>query len=423
MGNPSIDKETYRRRRALLVEQIGEGVAIVPGARLARRAGDVDYVFRQHSDLLYLTGFDQPQALAVLTREKFVLFVQPRDPAAETWTGRRPGIDGARSEFGADESHPIGELASQLPDLLENAPRVYYELGRDRRTDDLLLDAIDAVRARARTGVTAPTEIRDLRVVLHEMRLRKAPEEVEVMRAAADISREAHRDAARMCTEGTREYEIEAMLSWVFRRRGGSGPAYPSVVGSGDNATILHYIENTGTLREELCELTRIPHRSLERLEEGVFDQVDDGFVRGFVRTVAEALGLDSDDTVARMCEEPSEHDAYPPISVSGLGRLAVVFAGLVLILISAGLVSVAAQYIPGRTDATLTTLRRDPVRLLAEAQGVSGVGGDHALVHPIPHAPPEVSADVVSEEISATLPASESGGGTLRAEAQHSDL
>jgi Xaa-Pro aminopeptidase len=243
-----VSQEIHSERRRRFREQIGEGVALIPGARLVRRSGDVDYPFRQHSNLLYLTGLNQPEAAAVMTRDRYILFVQPRDPDAETWTGLRPGVEGARDLFHADEAYPIGELAQRLPDLIENAPRLYHPLGQDRTYDDTVVRSIEAVRGRVRRGATAPRDIADPRVLLHEMRIQKGPEELELMRAAADISREAHREAAHLCRPGTWEYEIEAVLGHVFRRRGGTGPAYPSIVASGDNATILHYVENRGRL-------------------------------------------------------------------------------------------------------------------------------------------------------------------------------
>jgi Xaa-Pro aminopeptidase len=245
----AIPQAVLAERRRRFREQLGEGVALVPGARMRARSHDVDYVFRQRSDLLYLTGWEQPEALALLSRDRFVLFVQPRDPAAETWTGRRPGVEGAVERYGADQAYPIGELAERLPALLENVPRLFHGFGLDRELDEIVLAAVKAVRARARQGITAPGEMVDPTLALAEMRLVKDAHELAVMRAAADISREAHQSAARMCRPGAHEYELEAELGYVFRRRGGAGPAYPSIVGAGDNATILHYIENTDELR------------------------------------------------------------------------------------------------------------------------------------------------------------------------------
>jgi Xaa-Pro aminopeptidase len=248
-----IPREVFAERRARFCEQIGEGVAVLPGGHLVARSNDVSYVFRQRSDLLYLTGFEHPDAVCVLTRDRFVLFVQPRDPAAETWTGLRPGVDGAIEQYDANEAYPIDELAGKLPELIQTR-RLYYAFGHDRALDDTLHGALAALRLKARKGAAVPTEFIDPSSILDEMRLRKDPEELRVMRAAADISRRGHQAAARLCRAGLHEYELEAELSRVFRRLGGSGPAYPIIVGSGENGTILHYIENRDVLRDgEVC--------------------------------------------------------------------------------------------------------------------------------------------------------------------------
>jgi Xaa-Pro aminopeptidase len=219
-----ISQEVLAERRARFQAKLGEAVAIVPSAKRARRSHDVDFIFRQNSDLLYLTGFEQPEAIAVLTGDRFVLFVQPRDPGAETWTGRRPGVEGAVCEYGADEAHPVEEFASMLSSALENVTRLYHQFGDDRELDEIVLSALRQVRGKQRRGVTAPTEMVSPQSILHEMRLRKDEHELEILRAAADISCEAHRAAAQSC------------------------PAYPSIVGSGENATILHYSENRSRL-------------------------------------------------------------------------------------------------------------------------------------------------------------------------------
>ncbi len=247
--SPGVSVELLAERRAAFQERIGEGIAIVPGARLQARSNDVDYPFRQSSDLLYLCAWPQPEAIAIISKDRFILFVQPRDPSAETWTGRRPGVEGACERYGADEAHPIAEFSERLPGLLGDFPRLFYSLGVETRLDRSVRDALRAIRARARSGVRAPREIVDPYEILHEMRLFKDPTELELMRHAAEISREAHHEAARLCRNGSTEYEIEAILEWVFRKRGGAGPAYPSIVGSGENATILHYTENRDTLR------------------------------------------------------------------------------------------------------------------------------------------------------------------------------
>jgi Xaa-Pro aminopeptidase len=243
-----IDRQELAARRARFQAELGEGVALIPGARLKTRSNDTEYVFRQDSDLHYLTGFPQPDALALFTRDRFVFFVQPRDPEMETWNGRRPGTEGAVNDYGADEAYPIEELATRLPDLLADRPRLWHTFGHDRSLDDQVVEALGKLRARIRRGVGAPAEVISPHVLLHRMRSYKSEAELQVMRAAAGISYRAHHAAAKLCQPGRWEYELEAALLHIFRTHGGTGPAYTSIIGSGDNATILHYVENSAKL-------------------------------------------------------------------------------------------------------------------------------------------------------------------------------
>ncbi|MCB9726704.1 MAG: aminopeptidase P N-terminal domain-containing protein [Spirochaetaceae bacterium] len=238
----------FAERRERLLEKMGpDAVAIFVGARLAVRSADTEYPFRQDSDFWYLTGFDHPDAVAVLsTREgpRFTLFVQPRDRAAETWTGYRPGVEGAVADYGADAAHPRAELLGKLPELLRGASRIYHTLGRDGEIDRRLVSLQQEIRRQSRGGVLPANELVDPQLLVHEMRLFKSEDELALMRQAAAISCEAHHAAARLAMPGRWEYELEAALGHVFRARGGAGPAYGSIVGSGRNATILHYIRN-----------------------------------------------------------------------------------------------------------------------------------------------------------------------------------
>jgi Xaa-Pro aminopeptidase len=230
-----------------------DAVAVLLGARLATRSADTHFPFRQDSDFWYLTGFNHPHAAAVLRTDggpPFALFVEPRQPEAEVWNGYRPGVEGALRDYGADTAFPSCELISALPKLLEKVQRVFHVLGRDAALDAKLVESLDAMRLRSRMGLVPPAEIVDPRSILHEMRLLKESEELEIMRQAADISREAHAAAARLARDGTYEYELEAVLDFTFRRRGATGPAYTTIVGGGKNATVLHYVTNDQPLRE-----------------------------------------------------------------------------------------------------------------------------------------------------------------------------
>jgi Xaa-Pro aminopeptidase len=242
--------ETFARRRAALIDAMAaaspSAVAVIPSAPVFIRNNDVEHEYRQDSDLFYLTGFDEPESVAIVdaATRKVTLFVRPRDRDREVWDGPRAGVDGAKLLFGADDSFVIAELDDKLPTLLQNHRRVYYRLGHNRKFDDRVLGAIDRVKARQRTGVSAPTEVVDPGTILHEMRLRKTVPEVEAMRTAARITREAHEIAMRRTRPGMHEYEVEALLLDTFRRHGSERPAYGSIVGSGPNACVLHYRKN-----------------------------------------------------------------------------------------------------------------------------------------------------------------------------------
>ncbi len=231
-------------------------VAIIPAAREVTRSHDTEYRFRQDSDFYYLTGFREPDAVAVVApgREKpFTLFVRPRDREKEVWNGRRAGVEGAKERFGADEAFPVEEFEAKLTELLDGARSLYYRLGSGHpELDQTLIRKLAGMRMLGRRGrgVRAPRAIIDPAELIHEMRLFKSDEEVALMRRSADIAAEAHREAMRAARPGMREYEIDALIEYVFRRRGASAPAYNSIVGSGANATILHYVDNDAELKD-----------------------------------------------------------------------------------------------------------------------------------------------------------------------------
>jgi Xaa-Pro aminopeptidase len=241
-------------RRKTLMAKLPGGVAVFASAPLAIRNNDVEHEYRQDSDFYYLTGFAEPESVLVLCTEHpdhaCVLFVRPRDPDREVWDGARAGVDGAVRDFGADAAFPIAELAQRLPDYLQNHERLLYRLGRDRVFDDKIMTALDATRARSRRGITWPTAIVDPASMLHEMRLFKSKEEISVMQRAAAITRDAHLAAMQLAKPGCYEYEVEAVLRQVFRKNGAERPAYAPIVGSGPNATVLHYRQNDRLMAE-----------------------------------------------------------------------------------------------------------------------------------------------------------------------------
>src|SRR6185312_1886138 len=215
---PAITREPYAGRRARLMERLGPNAALLllsPPERL--RNGDAHYKYRQDSDILYLTGFVEPGA-AVLLRPghetPFVLFVRPRDPAAETWTGRRAGVEGAVALHGADASHPSEQLDDKLAELVMGVEEIHYPFGREPELDAAVARLLGRLRAAERRGRRAPVRLCDARLTLHEMRLIKAPEEIEVLRRAADITAEAHSAAMRAARPGGSEREIEALIDY-----------------------------------------------------------------------------------------------------------------------------------------------------------------------------------------------------------------
>lgn len=228
-------------------------VAIIPSAREATRSNDTQYRFRQDSDFLYLTGFEEPEAIAVVAparEQKFTLFVRPRDPEREIWDGRRAGVEGAKSEYGADEALPVVEFDEKLQDILDGAEKLYYRLGVNPDLDDTIIRQITRMRALNRKPIHPPQTIIDPATIVHEMRVLKSPEEIELMQRAADIAAEAHVEAMKAARPGMKEYEIEALIEQIFRRLGAAAPAYTSIIGAGVNATVLHYINNDGELKD-----------------------------------------------------------------------------------------------------------------------------------------------------------------------------
>ncbi len=242
-----------RARRAEVMHRLGAGAAIIPAAPHALRSGDSHHRYRPSSDLLFLTGFCEPEAVCVLAPQHaehpFVLFVRPRDPEREVWDGPRAGVEGAREIFGADAAFPIGELDTRLPSFLRGAEELHVALGQDEDFDRRVLRAARAARVAERKGISAPRRFVDLALLLGEMRLRKSEREILRLRAAASATRDAHLEAMRAARPGVLEYEIEALLLAAFRRHGGE-PGYTPIVAAGANATVLHYVANRARLRD-----------------------------------------------------------------------------------------------------------------------------------------------------------------------------
>ncbi len=252
----SFHSGLHAKRREAFFDAVAktgvEAVCVIPAAPVAARNSDVEHDYRQDSDLFYLSGFLEPGSVLVLdaVARKAIFFVRKRDPERENWDGPRHGVDGVKEHFGADEAFTIDALSEELPNLFADRTRVYYRLGLQKTMDDRVIEAIDRTRARGKLGVRWPVELVDPATVVHEMRLIKAPEELGAMREAARITAEAHLRAMRHAKAGMREYEIEALILETFRSRGSERPAYGSIVGSGNNATILHYRQNNRVMQD-----------------------------------------------------------------------------------------------------------------------------------------------------------------------------
>ena len=244
----------FAQRRARFLAQLGGAAAVIPAAPMVVHHADCEYPFRQNSDFWYLTGFDEPGAVALLLPHRddarFVLFVEPKEPTAEVWHGFRWGVEGAVSHFGADLAHPLAELPQRLGEYLQGAEGIAFRVGRHPAVEPLVLQAwgqqLDRAprRGSAALGLVAPCPL------LHQLRLRKGPEELERMREAARISAEAHELARQVVRPGLNERQVQAVIEQHFLEQGARGPAYGSIVAGGDNACVLHYTANNAELRD-----------------------------------------------------------------------------------------------------------------------------------------------------------------------------
>ena len=246
--------KAYARRRKQLMRIAGDDtILILPAAPERVRSRDTHYPYRQDSDLLYLTGFPEPEAVLVLVpgraHGETVLFCRERDPDREGWDGPRFGTEGAVEAFGLDDAYPITDLDDILPGLLEGRSRVYYHFGRDAEFDLKLIGWVNRVRAMMKMGNKPPHEFLELGHLLDELRLFKDRDELRFMQRAADISVGAHEAAMRAVRPGMHEYELQAEVERVFRAND-AVPAYGSIVGAGANGCVLHYVANNGPVRD-----------------------------------------------------------------------------------------------------------------------------------------------------------------------------
>lgn len=245
----------FKRRRKQLMRMMGKNsIAILPTAREKQRNNDVHYPFRPDSDFYYLTGFAEPQAVAVLIpgrpQGEYILFCRERHPEKELWDGARAGQQGAVENYAADDSFPIDDMDEILPRMLEQVERVFYAMGCDKQLDEQMSDWINHIRAASRQGVQGPLEFIALDHYLHELRLYKSRSEISVMRKAAKVSSAAHKRLMKECKPGIYEYQLEASFNHECATRGMRQTAYPAIVGGGNNGCVLHYIDNQDVLND-----------------------------------------------------------------------------------------------------------------------------------------------------------------------------
>jgi Xaa-Pro aminopeptidase len=257
----AFDPKLHADRRARIFEEMerrGGGVMLLPAADEKQRNADAEYLFRQDSDYAYAIGLDEPMGCALLVarkgERKLVLFVRPRDREKEIWNGVRVGVEGAKEIVGAQEAFTIAEMDAKLGELLESAPTLWFKVGGDAAWDQRIARVLGELRAGARTGKRPPETIVEPGRILHELRLVKTPEEIARLRKAAQITAEAHMAAMRDGAAGRREHQVQAEIEYAFRRRGGSGPGYGTIVAAGANSTILHYRAGDAVLEDgQVC--------------------------------------------------------------------------------------------------------------------------------------------------------------------------
>ncbi|MBA2650462.1 MAG: Xaa-Pro aminopeptidase [Legionella sp.] len=248
-----ISQQEFQTRREHLAQKLPpNSIAILPAAKAVIRNNDAQYPFRQNSNFYYLTGFEEPEALLVITTNpdcRSILFNRTRNPAEEQWTGRRLGQEGAVTELGMHKAYAINKLKDELPNLLVDKSAIYYPMCKDADLENTIAQALNHVKNQARKGLGAPEALCDLEPILSEMRLFKSPAEIALMRHVASISVDAHKRAMRQCRQLTYEYELEAELIYEFARRGCESVAYDCIVAGGENACVLHYTQNNKALQ------------------------------------------------------------------------------------------------------------------------------------------------------------------------------
>jgi len=252
---PQITRSEFARRRKELMQLMDDNsIAILPASQTKKRNGDVEYSFRQDSDFFYLSGFEEPESVFVLVpgREhgESILFCRERDEEFERWNGPLSGPDRARQLYGLEDAFPITDINEILPGMIEGKDKLYYAMGVNRDFDNQIIEWVNSISAQKKYGAEPPGEFVQLGQFLHELRLFKGKQEITMLKHAANITAKAHKVAMEKATAGVYEYQLEAELQYLFLKEGARSPAYPIIVGSGQNSCILHYTGNSEMLRD-----------------------------------------------------------------------------------------------------------------------------------------------------------------------------
>ncbi len=251
-----LTQADFQERRDRLAEEMGpHSIAIIATSPVAMRNRDADYKFRADSSFFYLTGFAEPEAVAIIETFESIdegytysLFCRERDREMEIWHGYRAGVDGAVEDYDADEAYAIDLLDEEIIEKLLNKQKLFYRMGQQADFDARVAKWIAEANGESRKGTSAPAQVIQLDRILDEMRLHKSTQEIELMQIASTISAQAHTRAMQTVKPGMMEYALEAELNYIFGQNG-CVPSYNSIVGGGENGCILHYVENDKVLK------------------------------------------------------------------------------------------------------------------------------------------------------------------------------
>ena len=243
----------FKERRSELSQKIEEDSAIIVySAPVKTRISDTDYLYRQDSNFYYLSGYEEPESMLLIRpnaqENNFIIFCRDRDALREQWDGFRSGQEGAVEKYGANQAYSISDVDKLMPELLEGVKNIYFSMSSPCGLDHKINNWVDQIRSNTRAGAEAPQNLLSLDTLLHEMRLIKSDKEIEVMKRAGEITAEAHIRAMQAVKPGMYEYQLEAEYLYAFNKNGARSPAYNSIVGGGNNACILHYVENNSEL-------------------------------------------------------------------------------------------------------------------------------------------------------------------------------